>query len=69
MFEKDADPKNLPIMAKAVISPFRSVHNGKSKFPKLSWGFCIETKGEHAKGDFGNVVETLFLPFSKDSKK
>ena len=37
MFENDADPKNLPIIAKAVISPFRSViHKEKSKFPNIS---------------------------------
>ena len=35
MLEKDADPKNLPISAKAVISPFRSALKTKSKFPKL----------------------------------
>jgi len=35
MLEKDADPKNLPINAKAVIIPFRSILKAKSKFPKL----------------------------------
>ena len=31
MLEKEADPKNRPIIAKAVISPFKSVHKVKGK--------------------------------------
>ena len=56
--EKDADPKNLPINAKAVIIPFRSILTTKSKFPKLVWdkktitGVAYYSTAKNAKSAF-----------------